>query len=309
MDKCILAIIFTCGLAASASVAQAQQKVSIGFGITVGGKQVGCGAGLEGLGADRRNAELNEAKLYVHNVALVGGDGKRTPVKLDDSEWQHAGVALLDFKDARGGRVPCSSSAPAKNTRVLGQVPAGAYTGLEFSVGVPVDAEVGGKKIQLNHSNFETAPAPFDVVSMNWSWQAGRKFIAIEVNPAGGFKRPDGSSGRTWMVHLGSTACSGNPATGEIVECKQPNRFTVAFDRFDVAKDIVEIDLTTLFKDSDLTQDRGGAVGCMSGGKDPECPAIFAALGLNLAETQAGTGDAGQQTRAGISPIFKVLKP
>jgi uncharacterized repeat protein (TIGR04052 family) len=301
-----VSLLAAAGLAGPASAAD--QNVAIAFGLTAAGKPAGCGGMLDDVGAAHLKAGLHDARIYVHDVKLIAAGGGRVPVRLDASEWQSAGVALLDFKDARGGRAPCSVEVPAKNTAVRGGVPPGSYTGIEFTVGVPVEAEISGAKVSLNHSNVDTAPPPLDVVAMNWSWQAGRKFIAIEVDPVGGFKRADGTPGRTWFVHLGSTGCTGNPATGEIVACKSPNRFRVTFERFDPAKDTVEIDLTALFKDSDLTVDKGGAIGCMSGPDDPECTAIFGTLGLNLAESKPGAGDAGQPTVGGRSPIFKVMQ-
>lgn len=293
-------------LVGSSAGLAADQPVSIDFGLTVAGKSVGCGAPLSGLGTGQVNASLNDARFYVYDVSLVGADGKRTPVKLDRNDWQYAGAVLLDFKDARGGKQPCSATQPAKHTAATGTVPAGTYEGLEFSLGLPVEGEQDGVKVSLNHSNIDTAPPPLDIAAMNWSWQAGRRFLVIEVNPAGGLKRVDGTPARTWMVHLGSTGCKGNPATGEIVSCARPNRFTVAFDRFDAQKDIVELDLADLFKTSDLSVDKGEAIGCMSNPVDPECGAIFAAFGLNLNETGPGAGDAGQPSHPGLSSIFKV---
>lgn len=284
----------------------ADRPVAINFGLTAAGKPAGCGAPLTGLGTGHVNASLNDARFYVFGVNLIGADGKRAPVKLDRNDWQYAGAALLDFKDARGGKQPCSEKQPAKNTTVTGSVPAGAYTGLEFSVGLPVDGEQDGGKVSLNHSNIDTAPPPLDIAAMNWSWQAGRRFLVVEVNPEGGLKRADATPARTWMVHLGSTGCKGNPATGEIVTCARPNRFKVVFDHFDVPKDIVEFDLAELFRTSDLSVDKGEAIGCMSNPVDPECGAIFAAFGLNLNDSRPNAGDEGLPTQAGSSPVFKV---
>jgi hypothetical protein len=62
---------------------------------------------------------------------------------------------------------------------------------LSFVVGVPsLVRDKDGKDVVLNHSNFATAPAPLDLQSMSWNWQAGRKFIKIEVDPEGGVTRP-----------------------------------------------------------------------------------------------------------------------
>jgi uncharacterized repeat protein (TIGR04052 family) len=291
---------------AAAAGLQASLPVEISFALTEHGREVGCGAPLGGLGTGAAEAALHEARVYVHAVKLIDAKGKRVPVVLEPNDWQYADVALLDFKDARGGRSPCSASAPAKNTTLSGTVPNGAYTGLEFAVGVPVEAKVEGETVSLNHSSTETAPAPLDIAGMSWSWQAGRKFIMIEVDPKGGIKRADGGRARSWMVHLGSTGCKGNPATGEIVTCTRPNRLAVTFDRFDPTKQRVTLDLGKLFEGSDLAGDKAGAIGCMSGNDDPECRPVFAALGLNLDDSKPGALDAGTQARVGASPIFAV---
>lgn len=293
-------------LPAAAAGTAASLPVEISFVLTDRGKEVGCGAPLAGLGTGTVDAALREARLYVHAVTLIDVKGKRVPVALTPSDWQYADVALLDFKDARGGRSPCSASAPAKNTAILGTVPNGSYTGLEFGVGVPVTRNVEGKVVSLNHSATETAPAPLDIAGMSWSWQAGRKFLMVEVDPKGGLTRADGGRAKTWMVHLGSTGCKGNPATGEIVTCTRPNRFTVTFDRFDPAEQRVALDLGKLLEGSDLGGDKGGAVGCMSALDDPECGPLFTELGLNLTDSKPEARDAGVQAVAGVSPIFSV---
>ncbi|CAN2534084.1 hypothetical+protein [Methylocapsa aurea] len=282
------------------------QPVAISFALVDEGKEVGCGAPLANLGTSHLAAKLHEARLYVYGFKLIDAKGKRTPVALDQSEWQYGDVALLDFKDARGGNAPCTQGNPAKNVAIVGNAPAGAYVGLEFSVGAPLETIVDGKPVAINHSNVETAAPPLDVVGMAWNWQAGRRFITFEFDPATPVVKADGSKTRTWMVHVGSTGCKGNPATGEIVSCLHENRFTVALDRFDPKTQRVELDLTRLLENSDIAADKGGAVGCMSALDDPECPAIFAALGLTLGDVAAGAGDGGKQTKAGVSPVFKV---
>jgi len=298
-----------CLLAASGTalaVGGKTQPVSVSFALTVDGKEVGCAAPLHNIGSSRLEAKLHDARFYVHGVKLIDAEGARTPVSLAQNDWQYADLALLDFKDARGGNTPCTETTPAKNTTVTGAAPAGAYVGLEFSVGVPVEGQAEGKTVQLNHSSTETSAPPLDIAVMAWSWQAGRKFLLVEVDPANFVTRADGSKSRSWLVHLGSAGCKGNPATGEIVSCLRENRFTVTFDRFDPKTQRVELDLTRLFEATDLAVDKGGAVGCMSGPDDPECSPVFAALGLNLSESAPGARDAGKQTKAGVSPVFKI---
>ncbi|HEY8259907.1 MAG TPA: MbnP family copper-binding protein, partial [Methylosinus sp.] len=263
-------------------------------------------APLADLGTGRLPAKLDQARLYVYGFALIDGKGRRTPVALAQNDWQYADVALLDFKDARGGNAACTPGNPAKNTTVVGTAPQGAYVGLEFSVGAPVEAIVDGKSVSINHSNVETAPPPLDISGMAWNWQAGRRFVTIEVIPPAPVIKPDGSKSRTWMVHIGSTGCKGNPASGEIVSCAHENRFPVVFDRFDAKTQRVELDLTKLLAESDITIDKGGAVGCMAALDDPDCPAVFRALGLNLTDSAPGANDAGKPTKPGVSPIFSI---
>ncbi len=141
-----------------AAAAPATQQLIVTFAITQNGKPAGCGAPLTDLGLSHVSAKLDEARLYVYDLQLIDGEGKRTPLILGRNDWQFANLALLDFKDARGGNTPCGKATPAKNVVVTGSAPPGAYEGLEFSVGVPIEAEVDGAKMSLNHSNVETAP-------------------------------------------------------------------------------------------------------------------------------------------------------
>lgn len=130
--------------------------------------------------------------------------------------------------------------------------------------------------------------------------------MLIEVDPPSPVSKPDGSKSKSWMVHIGSSGCKGNPATGEMVSCARQNRFTITFDHFDPKTQRVDLDLTALFKNTDLLVDKGSATGCMGAPDDPDCPPIFEQLGLNLVETAPGAGDAGKQRRLGVSPIFSV---
>ena len=47
------------------------------------------------------------------------------------------------------------------------------------------------------------------------------------------------------------------------------------------ARQKVVLDVAQLWQGSDVSQDGGGAMGCMSGATDPECPAIFQALKID----------------------------
>lgn len=252
-----------------------------------------CGRDIAGLAPVP--VRLRDARLFVSEVALIDKAGRSAPVTLDQNIWQHQDTALLDFEDATEG---CTGT-PERNDRITGTVPAGDYTGVAFTIGVPP---------ALNHGPYEKAPAPFDLTAMGWSWQAGRKFIKIELLPQGGVQRPSGTPTSAWNLHLGSSGCAGDPVKGEAVNCAASNRIPVRLERVEPARDVIDIDLKALFAGTDLTRDGGGAVGCMSGPSDPDCGAIFQAMGLRLKPTVDGGADGGQPLPEG-QRFIKAVRP
>jgi uncharacterized repeat protein (TIGR04052 family) len=345
---------------ASLAASPTKQSITISFGLAAGGESVDCGHDLKGLGRKKVDAKLHDARFYISAPALIDRTGKEVPIELEKSDWQYANVALLNFV----GKAGSCNGMSALNDSVKGTVPPGRYRGLSFIVGVPsLIKGDDGKDVVLNHSNFATAPAPLDIQAMAWNWQAGRKFVKIEVDPAGGVTRqpptpktarlasndapapsdasakpdmikpsdivksdaaksdpgksmepgpaeptkhnPDGTiTVATWMLHLGSTGCKGDPLTGEITSCASANRMSVRLASFDPDKQRVVLDLGSLLSETDLNQDGGGATGCMSAATDPECEPIFEKLGLNLKETAVDVNDAGKPSKSG-SQIFR----
>jgi uncharacterized repeat protein (TIGR04052 family) len=309
---------------ASHAASPAKQPVAISFGLFAGRQSVDCGHDIKGLGGRQVGAKLHDARFYVSAPTLIDNAGKEVPIELDRNDWQYANVALLNFASKSAN---CQGMS-ALNDRITGSAPRGDYRGLSFVVGVPVTARGDdGKDVALNHSNSATAPAPLDIQSMSWNWQAGRKFMKIEVDPDGGVtrlplpplpgkpasgdsaseqKHPDGTiTVVTWMLHLGSTGCKGDPLTGGVISCAGANRIPVKFENFDREKQRVVLDLEALFSGVDLSRDGGGATGCMSASTDPECGPIFAKLGLNLSDTRPGANDAGRPSPSG-SQAFRV---
>ena len=108
---------------------------------------------------------------------------------------------------------------------------------------------------------------------MAWSWQSGRKFTKLEFWPTTPVQKPNSATTSKWVVHLGSTGCSGDPTVGTTAptSCTNPNRVKLAFNGFNAASQKVVLDIGQLFKNADLQYDAGGAAGCMSGTTDPEC--------------------------------------
>ena len=277
-------VVCLAGCATQLPEAPPEQSVSLSFALVAGEQPLRCGAAFGPLGRDQKRVSLRDARLYVQDVALIDDTGKPVPLRLQVNDWQDSKVALLDFEDGSGH---CVGGTPATNTQVIGSVPAGHYRGVSLTLGVSQS---------LNHTSTELQGAPLDLAGMGWSWQAGRKFIKLELDPEGGVSKADGSRANTWYLHLGSTGCAGNPVTGETVACQRANRIPLRFDGFDPATQAVVLDVAALFRDSRLAVDEGAAVGCMSGPTDPECVAVFKRLGVSL--------NSGAPLDPGYSPAF-----
>lgn len=273
------------------------KSVTITFGAINGATAVsGCGTPLTGLGSGAVAAKLKDLRFYVSDVRLVRADGSEALLDLGaDSAWTYSSVndrlTLIDLEDATGD---CATSGTAAmNATVTGTVPAGDYVGIKATLGVP---------FAFNHSDYAAAPAPLNLQAMAWSWQSGRKHAKVEVSD------PAGATGtwtaKTFNFHLGSTGCTGNPASGQTVSCSAPNRMAFGFTAFDPATQKIVLDLNALLGGQDITVNRAGAAGCMSGGTDPECLTVFDALQIDWKADGTGTG---QPINGGATQtLFKV---
>ena len=251
-------------------VGQSPATISVHFALKAGQQPVTCGVALSDLGISHVGGKLRDARLYVSQVMLINAAGEMILLKLSPNDWQLPEVALLDFED---GSDSCRNGTPAINQDIIGTAPAGSYKGISFVIGVP-DA--------LNHTSTETAAAPLDIGAMAWNWQAGRKFLKVEVEPEGGIALPANRRATAWFVHIGSTGCIGNPAGNDTVRCAKSNRIGVAFPNFDPKSQQIVFDLAELYRGTDLNRENGEAVGCMSSPTDKDCVQTFARLGLPL---------------------------
>jgi uncharacterized repeat protein (TIGR04052 family) len=260
------------------------QSITIDFAAKAGTQDVKCGTAITGLGNGKVSAQLHDLRFYVSNVALLNDKDESVSVTLDVNDWQTKEVALIDLEDGSGACADAGTKA--MNLQIKGTVPAGTYKGVKLTIGVPSS---------LNHTDYAVATKPMDVQAMAWSWQAGRKFAQIEVNPVGGVVRPaPAAPGSTFYVHLGSTGCTGNPVTGETVSCARPNRMDFSFGSFNTATQKVIVDLAALYTGTNLNEDLGSAPGCMSGATDPECDAIYKVLKLDLVTGKPINSGSGQ---------------
>lgn len=253
---------------ASPDAPPAPLDVTLRFAAEVGGAPFACGTSYPGIGMSAAAYVGTDFRFYVHDVHLVGPAG-RVPVSLAVNDWQTAdGIAMLDFEDNTSA---CQMGSAATNTVLTGTVPAGTYTAIELSVGLP---------FARNHLEPTSQPPPLNAPGMYWTWRGGYKFL-----------KADGAvSGQGFNLHLGSTGCtSTDPLVPPTAPCTNPNVMTVRLDAFDPATSVVVADLGRVLAMVDVaTNTATTSPGCMSFPGDPECAAIFPRLGLPYDTTPAG---------------------
>ena len=300
------AVLSACG---GSSSTPADKAVSITFAAVNGTTPVTCATTLTGMGTTGVSAAVQDLRFYITNLALINDQGVAVPVKLDANKWQLTQtfsqgtetVSLIDLENATGA---CATGGTADmNAVITGTVPDGTYVGLKASVGVPET---------MNHTAVAGGTPPLDSAAMNWSWQSGRKFTKIELNPVGGITKTVAATATTAAVvsniptfnlHVGSTGCTAKVGTTDIYTCTNLNLSDFSLSAFNVDTQKVALDIGQLFKTSNVTIENGGAAGCMSGTTDPECPALFSELQISF-----GSGSNGQPINGGTAQkVFKAI--
>ncbi len=257
--SCLL--LFSVVFAACGASTPPKDVTELRFAIVAGATPVACGTPVVALGTTQSAWKPADLRFYVSNLTLAKADGTTAAFQLDDDAFQREGVAMLDFEDGTGD---CANGTPQTHRVVTGHAPAGAWTTLRFTLGVPFDQ---------NHQDATTAQAPLNSSAMFWNWEFGYKFAKIEGLTTGG---PG-----VYLLHLGSTGCVAGATPNSIVSCEQPNAPTVSLTGFDPATSTVALDVETLFAESDITTNFGqSAPGCMSEPDDTDCAPIFRRLGL-----------------------------
>ena len=305
------AVLTACGGGGSdAPVAVPDKVVSISFAAVNGTTPVTCGTQVTGMGSTGVATDVNDLRFYITKLNLINDKGVAVPVKLDANAWQLTQgtetVSLIDLENATGACAALGTAAT--NAVITGTVPGGTYVGLKATLGVPET---------MNHTTAVGGVAPLDSTAMLWSWQSGRKFTRIELNPVGGITKTVAATATTpavvstiptFYLHLGSTGCTpkldaAGVAIANTGTCTNQNLADFSLPAFDATTQKVALDIGQLFKTSNLVIENGGAPGCMSGATDPECAAIFNELQINF-----GSGSNGLPINGGAAQkIFKAL--
>ena len=286
-SKTIFLLFYLCFILSTKSIAQSQstQPVTLRFTGAVNGAPFACGKSYPNIGTTKSTITPSDFRFFVSAIELLTSDGKAVPVALNqDGVWQYKNVALVDFEDGAG---PCGNGTNAIHTEVTGTVPNGSYAGIRFTMGIP---------FELNHGDPTIAPSPLNITAMFWNWQGGYKFLRTDMASTGLSAKPatkkmamehgakaahghDDAAG--YSVHLGSTMCASGSPTESPSSCKNPNRVTVTFTRFDIAKNTIVADLGAILAGANVDHNAPNtSPGCMSFPKDSDCPAVMNALGL-----------------------------
>jgi uncharacterized repeat protein (TIGR04052 family) len=238
--------------------------ITLRFAAKVGDAPFSCDGSFEGIGTTKSTLKPLDFRMYVHDVRLVRADGSEAALSLEqDGQWQRDDIAFLDFEDGGG---TCETGSPETRTEIRGEAPAGDYVGVKFILGIPAED---------NHLDAATAPAPFNIPGMWWSWKGGYKFVRMDfittANPA-------------YRFHLGATECEGTTTEG--FSCLRANNIEIGLNGFDPRASTVVFDVASFYSSSDLDLQRDpetdNVSGCMAFEGDPECPAVFTALGWDL---------------------------
>jgi uncharacterized repeat protein (TIGR04052 family) len=210
--------------------------------------------------------EARDVRFFIHEVALVAGDGRVLPVELRPGSWQSSEVALIDL---------VGDTPDQRHDVVEGRVRGGPdFTGVRFVVGVP---------FALNHANPLQAQAPLDRGDLFWVWQTGYKFMRIDLAGAG----------QERSFHLGSTGCASASAVRPPAHpCAQPNRVAVELRGFDPTRGPVRLSLAALI-DAMRGSDPVACTGAYE--QTPTCRAAYATTGLDPATGTCGGSACAQR--------------
>lgn len=253
-------------------------QIDLQFAGEFAGQPFDCSAQYDNIGTSDTTVEVSDYRLYVSRIRLLDASGAQVPVTLrENGPWQYNDIALLDFENASGA---CANGTAQTNSQVKVLAPAGEYTGVAFEVGVPFDS---------NHQDPTLAASPLNLTSLFWNWRGGYRFMRVDLQPVGAGmhmrKTKAGSHGtmhgKGWALHLGSTGCEASSPTNTPASCASPNRISVVFPDAAPGSSTFVIDPAGVLGESDVSRNtEGTSPGCMSAPDDPECVAVFTALGL-----------------------------
>lgn len=253
----VLACMACAGGAGDAGAAE-PRSITLRFKAVVGHQAFDCSTSYAVPGRQGLTFTAMDFRFYVQDVRLIARGGGEVPVELDArTPFQSPDVALVDLAADEGLCVGFRESGT--NLTITGRVPAGDYTAVIFTTGVPEE---------LNHQDLAMAKPPLNDPSMYWAWSNGYRFVSVMLSAT---DAKDGLPVQTG-IHIGAAGCTGSQSAG--FTCSQPNRNRVQLDGFDLDESTIVADFAAAVADLDLSlwhQCHGG---------EPECVSAFRAFGL-----------------------------
>ncbi|MEZ4322314.1 MAG: metallo-mystery pair system four-Cys motif protein [Myxococcota bacterium] len=271
------------------------EPFSLAFAPVDGGSRVDCDTPIVGVGpGGSSSVGLADLRFYVSNVRLLDEDGEEVETTFDENGFQYQGtsdrVALIDLtSDSTGscgaGAISFSEGTARTNDAITGTTLPGKVHAVAFDVGVsqPLMQEVIGA------NTAESAPSPLN--EMYWSWQSGYRHFVFNMAVTDGAESGEG------YIHVGSTNCAG--ADGELAlesqdACGFVNTPAVELHDFDLASDVVAVDLRTVLEDLSYVAPvydpetfevvgESLGIGCHSFPGQPDCGPIFDRFGIDAA--------------------------
>ncbi|MCZ8342681.1 MAG: metallo-mystery pair system four-Cys motif protein [Leptospira sp.] len=241
-------------LALLAVAATNPQRVTLDFEAVANGQALTTGSNIT---VDSRTVRFRDFRFYVSEVKLVRADGSLADVVLDtDGVWQANGVALIDVE---------TTATAETNFKVVGSAPAGGYTAIQYTIGVPE---------ALNHLNRTEQPAPLNIGLMYWAWQSGYKHSKIEFSF---------DNGTNWTnLHVGSTnGCQALPNPGN---CTEKFRASIRLTGdLKLSNQKISLNVDEFIKG----HTPGGGATCMPKQAGATCTPLLRAFGLNEANGAA----------------------
>lgn len=262
------------------ALGQTSNTVQIQFKAALAGQPFECGKNYPQVGKPEQTVTPTDWRMFISDVSLLDARGQWIPFRLTpDGVWQIGQTALLDFENGKG---VCLNGTTGINHTIKGQVPAKAYTGIKFKIGVPFDQ---------NHGDPTSANPPLSTTAMFWNWQGGYKFIKFDALTSSGEFAPSSAKRSAFAFHLGSTQCAGTMQTQPpTTACQKPNIVQIELLGNDPRRTPIVFDMATLLSDTDVSHNTSHTPpGCMSTSSDPDCTAIFRHLNLLSQASEAQT--------------------
>lgn len=277
-----------------APAAPAPQAFRLSFAAQADGKPVDCNTEIAGLGPDGSvRVGLSDLRFYVSNLELWDAAGAKVATTLDENAFQYRNgqdhVTLIDLTGNTDGTCAGTAVAFAEGTARTNAIIAGTTVTekvkrITFDVGVPQAM----MKNVIKGGTVEAAPSPSN--EMYWSWATGYRHFVLNVAVTTPGGKGDG------YLHVGSRDCGpeGGLALDERERCGFVNTPKVSLDVESFGKDVVAIDLRSIFADLDFKAPiydpetfevigEGTGVECHSSPMQPDCPAIFSRFGVDIA--------------------------